>query len=112
MNFKKNNNIYSIEQKIFAEIVKEKDEYIKNLIMKFAKKESKKLGKDIEVIFVDENRTRLIIDLGLQEFCRISELPIKEQNIFFDKSEYINDLRQENEDLRQQLQELLYKEEN
>lgn len=70
MQIKKENGIYSISNRIIAEVVNKEDEYIKKVITDYAKKISSEYGEEVRVVFLDEDKARKIIELGIQEYLR------------------------------------------
>lgn len=70
MQIKEENGIYSITNRIIAEVVNKEDEYLKQVIMDYAKKISSEYGEEVKVVFLDEDKARKIIELGIQEYFR------------------------------------------
>lgn len=62
--------IFSINQKIIAQVVDEKDKYLKDVLTKYAVEQSKKMGEQIELMFIDKSIADEIIDLGIKEYMK------------------------------------------
>jgi hypothetical protein len=62
--------VYSFTQKIIAQVVDEKDKYLKDVLIKYAQEQSKKLGERIEVLFIDKSVADEIIRLGIREYMK------------------------------------------
>lgn len=65
--------VFSFTQKIIAQVVDEQDKYLKDVIVKYAQEQSKKLGERIEVLFIDKCVADEIITLGIREYMKIKE---------------------------------------
>jgi hypothetical protein len=63
--------VYSFTQKIIAQVVDEQDKYLKDVIVKYAQEQSKKLGERIEILFIDKTVADEIISLGIMEYMKI-----------------------------------------
>ena len=70
MQIKEEKGIYSITNRVIAEVVKKEDEYIKKVITDYARKISAEYGEEVKVIFIDEDMAREIINLGIAEYMR------------------------------------------
>jgi predicted metal-dependent hydrolase len=68
--------MYTYTQNVIAQIVDEKDKYLKETIIKYAQEQSKQRGERIEVLFLDKAVADKIIDLGIKEYTRLKESPI------------------------------------
>lgn len=73
MQIKEENGIYSITNRVIAEVVNKEDEYIKKVITDYARKISAEYDEEIQVVFIDEDIAREIIDLGVAEYMRRKE---------------------------------------
>lgn len=68
---KEENGVYSISKTISACVVDAMDHALKNAMVDYAKKRSKELGKEIEIIFIDKHIADEIIDLGIKEYMKL-----------------------------------------
>jgi len=62
--------MHSYTQKLIAQVVDEKDKYLKETIVKYAQKQAKQKGEQIEVLFIDKDIADEIIDLGIKEYMK------------------------------------------
>lgn len=65
-----NDEIFSFTQKLIVQVVDEKEKYIKEVIVKYAQEQSKKLGGQVDVLFIDKSVADEIIDLGVREYLK------------------------------------------
>lgn len=65
------NQTYSITKKHIMQIVNEQDELFKAMILEYVQKNVKEFGHKAEVLFVDEEKVKRVIQLGLAEYLRI-----------------------------------------
>ena len=66
--------VYSFTQKIIAQVVDEQDKYLKDVIIKYAQEQAKKLGEQIEVLFIDKAVADEIISLGIREYMKFKNI--------------------------------------
>lgn len=62
--------VYSFTQRIIAEVVDEKDTFLRKVITDYATKKSKEMGEKIEVLFIDKSVADEIINLGIREYMK------------------------------------------
>ena len=70
MNIKEENGVYSITDRVIAEITNKREEYLQQKIIDYAKQHAEEYGEEVEVIFLDEDKVRMIIKLGIQEYLK------------------------------------------
>ena len=74
MNIKNENGIFSITETVVAEIVKKEDDLLRQKILDFWKQHAEEFGEEINVIFLEEEKARRIINLGIQEYLKRESL--------------------------------------
>lgn len=70
MNIKEENGVFSITDRVIAEITNKREEYLEQKIIDYAKQHAEEYGEEVEVIFLDEDKVRMIIKLGIQEYLK------------------------------------------
>lgn len=70
MNIKEENRVFSITNRVIAEIINKREEYLQQKIIDYAKQHAEEYGEEVEVIFLDEDKVRMIIKLGIQEYLK------------------------------------------
>ena len=70
MNIKEENGVFSITDRVIAEITNKREEYLQQKIIDYEKQHADEYGEEIEVIFLDEDKVRMIIKLGIQEYLK------------------------------------------
>lgn len=78
----------SITSTLIAQIVKEQDEYIMGVIMKYVK-EKEAAGELVVPIIIPEGELRHIINLGLTLWAQQKQVRISQDNLFH-QEDYIN----------------------
>lgn len=68
MNINNEDGIYSITQNLIAKVVSNKEQYIKDVIIEYARKRSQELGQEVEALFIDQDMANEIIDLGVKAY--------------------------------------------
>lgn len=104
-----NEDIFSFQRRIVAQIVKEQDEYTMNMLEEYAKSQP-----DVDLSIIPEGKFRHIVNLGLTVFNDIQKEPRKlmSRNYFSESvyTEYllqqISELAKQNEQLRQRVEDL------
>ena len=66
--------VYSFTKKIIAQVADEQDKYLKDVIIKYAQEQAKKLGEQIEVLFIDKAVADEIISLGIREYMKFKNI--------------------------------------
>ena len=70
MNIKEEHGVYSRTDRVIAEITNKREEYLQQKIIDYAKQHAEEYGEEVEVIFLDEDKVRMIIKLGIQEYLK------------------------------------------
>lgn len=110
------NGIYSMTHKIIAQIVKEEDEYVMNMIEEYVKSEQHK-GNFVSAKIIPEGQLKHILNLGMITFAKQIDYNLNESELF-QQEQYIEFLRKqlnayqkENLEIKMKLKELIGDEE-
>lgn len=103
-NIEKDPETMSITQTLIAQIVKEQDEYVVEMIMKYVK-EKQAAGELVLPIIIPEGELRHIINMGLTFWSETKNLKISPCNLFH-QEEYINYLNDALNKLERRCEEL------
>lgn len=97
----KDNDLYTFNSRLIAQITAEQDEYLINMIEEYVKK-ARARGECINAQIIPEGKLRHIINLGLSVYAEQNNLKIHASGQFPEQM-YVEYLRRENEELRRRL---------
>lgn len=87
------NGMYSFTSRIIAQIVKEEDEYVMNMIEEYVKNEQHK-GNFVSAKIIPEGQLRHIINLGMCLYAERNHLKLNASGLF-PETMYVEYLRRE-----------------
>lgn len=93
MKIEEKDGMFSLTHKIMAQIVKEEDEYMINMIEEYVKAEQHK-GNFVSAKLIPEGQLKHILNLGMMAFANIHNTTINPDELFA-QEQYIEYLRRE-----------------